>query len=571
MTVGAALEAGDPRQVGRYRIVSRLGAGGMGRVYLGHSPGGRAMAVKVVRPDLAGDGHFRRRFAREVAAARRVNGVFTAAVVDADPDGDPPWLATAYVPGLSLDDAVTAHGPWAPDSVLALGAGLAEALEAIHTAGVVHRDLKPTNVLLSADGPRVIDFGISVAGTAEADKVTKTGDIIGTPGFMSPEQVTGGPVGPAADVFALGVVLAWTATGEGPFGSGPAIVVAYRAVHEEPDLARLPAGLRDVVRRCLSREPERRPGVPELLELLTAARGDRPATARLSVPEHWLPAPVARAVRRTTAVTGPEPTVVDPAPGLLPEPVPAPAPGRVPDVPPGAAGTAGAEASTRAGAVAGRDGRAVAGGDARAEEGQGGRTDAGTRAAPGSAGTAWLRRAVLAGSAVLSAAALAVSAVLYVSSQREDRDTASTAGPGSVVPSTNPTTSPSQTPTQTPKPTAPTTTPPPHTATPGADVSKVPVTFVLAGVIRSEPSKSGTDLGEFGAGRAHVYCRTRGGNVNGLGDIWNSWWLLTDMGPNGSRAWVSAYYLNGDEEAKAADGSDVPDCTGKVLDRAGAR
>ncbi|MER5931908.1 serine/threonine-protein kinase [Streptomyces sp. NPDC002054] len=500
MTVGADLEAGDPRQVGRYRIVSRLGAGGMGQVYLGWSPGGRALAVKVVRPDLAGEDGFRRRFAREVAAARRVNGVFTAAVVDADPDGDPPWLATAYVPGLSLGEAVTAHGPWTEGSVFALGAGLAEALEAIHAAGVVHRDLKPTNVLLSTDGPRVIDFGISVAGATGADKVTRTGDIIGTPGFMAPEQATGGPVGPAADIFALGVVLAWTATGEGPFGSGPALVVAYRAVHEEPDLAQLPAGLRDVVRRCLAKEPERRPGVTELLELLTAARGDRPD--RLSVPEQWLPAQVARAVRSTTAPAGPEPTVVDPSPAPEPRPEPAREPGD----------------------------RATAG--------------------PGAAGSAWPRRAVIAVSAVLSAAALAVSVVLYANSQREDRGTGSRAGAGPVVPSASGT---------------PGTTP---TPSPGAELPKVPVTFVLQGYVRSERDRDSDKLGEFKAGRGHVYCRTRGGNVNGLGNIWNSWWLLTDMGPTGRQGWVSAYYLNGDEEAKAADGSDVPDCPGRVLDRA---
>lgn len=149
-----------------------------------------------------------------------MNGVFTAAVVDAEPDGDPPWLATAYVPGMSLSDAVSAYGPWAQDSVLALGAGLAEALVAIHAAGVVHRDLNPGNVLLSADGPRVIDFGISVgtADTTGADRVTKTGAIIGTPGFVAPEQVTGDPVGPGSDVFSLGALLAWTATGRGLFG-----------------------------------------------------------------------------------------------------------------------------------------------------------------------------------------------------------------------------------------------------------------------------------------------------------------------------------------------------------------
>lgn len=196
------LHADDPRQVGPFRIVARLGAGGMGQVYLGRSKAGRAVAVKVVRPDLAGDSEFRRRFAREVAVARTVSGFFTAGVVAADPDGSPPWLATAYVPGLSLDRAVSEFGPWPEASVLALGAGLAEALEATHGAGVVHRDLKPSNVLLAPDGPRVIDFGISVA--LEASRLTRTDMVVGTPGFMSPEQLTGDPVGPPSDVFSLG-------------------------------------------------------------------------------------------------------------------------------------------------------------------------------------------------------------------------------------------------------------------------------------------------------------------------------------------------------------------------------
>ncbi|MDW6063609.1 serine/threonine-protein kinase [Streptomyces sp. FXJ1.4098] len=182
----APLEAGDPERVGRYRIVGRLGRGGMGQVYLGRSPGGRAVAVKVVRAELADDPDFRRRFVREVAAARQVTGFFTAAVVDADPEGMPPWLATEYVPGMSLDAAVAAHGAWQESSVLALGAALAEALEAVHGADVVHRDLKPSNVLLAADGPRLIDFGISLA--SEATKLTLTGAMVGTPGFMSPNS-----------------------------------------------------------------------------------------------------------------------------------------------------------------------------------------------------------------------------------------------------------------------------------------------------------------------------------------------------------------------------------------------
>ncbi|MET7913862.1 serine/threonine-protein kinase [Streptomyces avermitilis] len=293
------LQAGDPRQVGPYRIVARLGAGGMGRVYLGWSRGGRPVAVKVVRQELAEDREFKRRFAREVTAARRVNGVFTAGVVNADPDGSPAWLATVYVPGVSLSDAVAAHGRWPQASVLALGAGLAEALEAIHAAAVVHRDLKPSNILLAADGPRVIDFGISVAG--EASALTQTGKMIGTPGFMSPEQLTGKPVGPSSDVFSMGAVLAFAASGAGPFGSGSAHALNFRAVYEKPNLRDLPPKVRVVVARCLAKDPGRRPSVAELLNQLAEAIGDgRPITAVLTE-TRWLPVPVAANVRSHTA------------------------------------------------------------------------------------------------------------------------------------------------------------------------------------------------------------------------------------------------------------------------------
>ncbi|MFD5424050.1 PQQ-binding-like beta-propeller repeat protein, partial [Streptomyces sp. NPDC127084] len=310
-----ALVEGDPLAVGRYRIVARLGAGGMGRVYLGRSPSGRTVAVKVVRPELADDGEFRRRFAREVGAARRVNGFFTAGVVDADPEGSPAWLATAYVPGVSLGEAVIANGPWPEDAVRALGAGLAEALESIHGSGVVHRDLKPSNVLLAADGPRVIDFGISAA--ADVSVLTQTGTAIGTPGYMAPEQLTGQNVGPACDVFALGAVLAFTATGTGPFGTGSAHAMNFRAVYEDPDLDAVPAGLRDLVADCLAKEPGQRPTVAALLDRL-GHRGDAP----LDTPG-WLPETVASSVLARAAAPQPptppspqplasrEPTVVD--------------------------------------------------------------------------------------------------------------------------------------------------------------------------------------------------------------------------------------------------------------------
>ncbi len=228
------LQPGDPPTIGPYRLVGQLGGGGMGRVFLGVSAGGRPVAVKVIRAELAADPEFRVRFGREVAAARRVSGVFTAMVVDADVDGPAAWLATAYVPGPSLSEAVDEHGPLPAASLLALAAGLAESLSAIHAAGVVHRDLKPSNVLVAEDGPRVIDFGISRA--VESTVLTQAGLVIGSPGIMSPEQAAGYEVGPPTDIFSLGAVLAFAATGEGPFGTGTTAALLYRVVHGDPSL-----------------------------------------------------------------------------------------------------------------------------------------------------------------------------------------------------------------------------------------------------------------------------------------------------------------------------------------------
>ena len=222
ITVGGTGEllATDPLRVGPYRVLRRLGKGGMGHVYLARSPGGRAVAIKVVRPELAEQRGFRVRFAREVAAARGVSGIFTAAVVDADPDAELPWMATAYVEGPSLADAVEENGPLPPEAVLSLAAGLAEGVQAIHRAGLVHRDLKPSNVLLARDGPRVIDFGISWArGEQHGDRLTDAGMVVGSPGFLSPEQAMGREVGPASDVFSLGAVLTYAATGTGRSGT----------------------------------------------------------------------------------------------------------------------------------------------------------------------------------------------------------------------------------------------------------------------------------------------------------------------------------------------------------------
>jgi eukaryotic-like serine/threonine-protein kinase len=226
MGVLGGLLAGDPKQVGPYRLLEVLGSGGFGRVFLGMSPDGRLVAVKVIRPERAADPEFRARFRREVAAAKKVSGRFTAQVIDADAEGPVPWLATAYVSGPSLAQAVARHGPLPVGSVLALAAGLTEALAAIHSAGLVHRDLKPENVLLAEDGPRVIDFGIARA--AGASTLTGTGMLIGTFAFMSPEQVRGGEVGPPSDIFSLGSVLVFAATGQGPFGTGPTAHLLYR-------------------------------------------------------------------------------------------------------------------------------------------------------------------------------------------------------------------------------------------------------------------------------------------------------------------------------------------------------
>jgi outer membrane protein assembly factor BamB len=271
------LSADDPRMIGEFRLHARLGSGGMGRVYLASSPGGRAVAVKIVHPHLARDGAFIGRFRREVAAALAVNGVYATPVIAAGPDDNPPWLATAYVSGPSLQEAVTATGPLPDDAVLKLAAGLAEALRAIHHCGLVHRDLKPGNVLLAADGPRVIDFGIARAldGTA----LTSAESLLGTPSYMSPEQAQSQPAGPASDVFSLGGVLYFAATGTNPFGTGHPAVMLYRIVHTEPDLDAVPPRLRDLIAACLAKDAARRPAPAELAAALMGAipPGDSPA------------------------------------------------------------------------------------------------------------------------------------------------------------------------------------------------------------------------------------------------------------------------------------------------------
>ncbi|THA25604.1 DUF4328 domain-containing protein [Streptomyces sp. RKND-216] len=260
----------DPRWIGGYRLLGRLGEGGMGRVYLARSERGRTVAVKAVKAELARQPDFRRRFALEIAAARRVGGEWTAPVLDADTEAAEPWVATGYIAGPSLAQVVDHdYGPLPEQSALALASGLIRALTAIHAAGLVHRDLKPSNVLITFDGPRVIDFGIARAVDAALQSsggLTSTGAVIGSPGFMSPEQVRGTPVTAACDVFCLGAVLAYAATGRMPFGTADSGIHAlmFRIAEEEADLTGIEGRLRDLITACLAKDPAQRPSLGTL-------------------------------------------------------------------------------------------------------------------------------------------------------------------------------------------------------------------------------------------------------------------------------------------------------------------
>ncbi|MGW7367309.1 serine/threonine-protein kinase [Streptomyces sp. NPDC054841] len=310
------LASGDPRRIGAYRLLARLGAGGMGQVYLARSDRGRTVAVKLVRRELAEKEEFRRRFRREVAAARKVGGSWTAPVLDADTEAEVPWVATGYVAGPSLHSVVSGdpgggvpgsnghsrgqahrrgHGPLPEHSVRTLATGLAHALRDIHRAGIVHRDLKPSNVLVTIDGPRVIDFGIARALEAletvtDGGGLTRTGAVVGSPGFMAPEQLRGDSITPACDVFCLGSVLAYAATGRLPFGSADSGVHAmmFRIAQEEPDLTGVPDTLRELIRDCLHKDPASRPTLEQILvrtEAGTGADGQDPTLP-------WLPGPL---------------------------------------------------------------------------------------------------------------------------------------------------------------------------------------------------------------------------------------------------------------------------------------
>ena len=310
------LTSDDPATIGGYRLQARLGSGGMGRVYLAFTPAGRPVALKVVRSDLGDDQDFLARFRQEIQAAQRVRGLYTAELIDADPAATPPWLVTAYVQGPSLQEVVDNDGPMQEAMVFRLIAGVAEALQAIHRAGVIHRDLKPSNVLLAHDGPRVIDFGIARA-LAETP-MTRSETTMGSPHFMSPEQILDLPVTPAIDVFALGSLAAFAATGRLPFGRGHITEVAHRVVHEPPDLAGCPAGLVPLIQACLAKEPAARPAPGQILEFCVSRAGS-PAGADRG---QFRPAPAAVARAPSPgAWSDHSATVVLPDPALLLSPV----------------------------------------------------------------------------------------------------------------------------------------------------------------------------------------------------------------------------------------------------------
>ncbi|MGW2085029.1 protein kinase domain-containing protein [Streptomyces sp. NPDC001880] len=318
-----SLRGGDPAEIGGYPLEARLGSGGMGTVFLARTSSGRPVAIKLIHQQFAHDDEFRIRFRQEVAAARRVSGAFTAAVVDAAPEAEQPWMATTYIEGPTLAQRIAAEGPLNGAELRRLAIGLAEALRDIHRVGVVHRDLKPSNVVLSPEGPRVIDFGISRA--VDQQTLTMTGRVIGTPPFMSPEQLQAPRgVGPRSDVFSLGTLLVYSATGRGPFDADSPYMTAYQVVHEEPSLDAVPVALRAVVEPCLDKDPEARPSAEELLVLLrdlpadfggTDANGAGAGRTRDMITQHHL------AVRATPAPTAPPTTPPGPDTGTTGTPI----------------------------------------------------------------------------------------------------------------------------------------------------------------------------------------------------------------------------------------------------------
>ncbi|MFF3317382.1 serine/threonine-protein kinase [Streptomyces sp. NPDC003035] len=286
------LEADEPRTIGAYRLLGRLGSGGMGRVYLARNEGGRTVAVKIVHPHFALDEQFRARFRREVEAARLVGGRWTAPVLDADPEAAVPWVASGYVAGPTLARAVEAVGPLPEHTVRTLGAGLAEALTGVHGLGLVHRDVKPSNVIATLEGPRLIDFGIARATDGTAS-LTATGVSLGSPGYMAPEQILGHGATGASDVFSLGAVLVYAATGTPPFPGDTSATLLYKVVHEEPELGTLVGELRELAAACLAKDPSARPAPTEVAGALA------PAGAAALVAGGWLPGPLVEEISRT--------------------------------------------------------------------------------------------------------------------------------------------------------------------------------------------------------------------------------------------------------------------------------
>ncbi|MET9479540.1 serine/threonine-protein kinase [Streptomyces sp. NPDC006638] len=388
------LSAVDPESIGGYRLLDRLGSGGMGVVYLASSASGMRVAVKVVHAQLAGDDEFRTRFRQEVAAARRVSGAFTASVVDADPDAVQPWMATLYMPGPTLSHRVGGEGPLPPAELRRLALGLVEALDDIHRADVVHRDLKPANVLMARDGPRVIDFGISRA--ADHQSYTTTGRVLGTPPFMSPEQLNRPrEVTAASDVFSLGALLMYAATGRGPFDDENPYLTMYRVVHEQPVLDGVAAPLRRIVERCLAKEPAERPGLGELAKMLEELPEDG------AWEESADPAPGAGAVA---------PVTTDPTPAAVPSPAAAPA--STTDL------TAPADPTPAAGPTSMTASTGTAGSTPTADSTPGPGPTAGAGERPG---RSFLRRVSLAAAAAFTVAGLGAGAALLTNGSGDER------------------------------------------------------------------------------------------------------------------------------------------------------
>jgi serine/threonine protein kinase len=343
------LQKGDPEQLGPYRLVGRIGRGGMGTVYLAEGGQGERAAVKVINLDLAHDDAFRLRFRREVESARRVRRFCTAPVLDAQLEGEPLYIVTEYVDGPNLDQFIRTSGPMRGSSLEHLAVGVATALTAIHGAGVIHRDLKPANVLLSSVGPRVIDFGIARALDSVAE-ATRTGQFIGTPAYMAPEVIEGKPATPASDVFAWGCVVAYAGTGQAPFAAPTVPAVMYQIMHAEPALEGIDPALREVVERTLAKDPAQRPTAQELLDRLVGHDHADTAQVAETVRRTWPnePAPTAAMTQGPPPYRTRQdipPTV--PYPGVAPQMGPGQGPGsgpgrgQAPTVPAGSAGQAG--------------------------------------------------------------------------------------------------------------------------------------------------------------------------------------------------------------------------------------